>query len=161
MLDKLNENPKWRSIFGKVQPDRRQRDAELILRFFALHYESAKYEKPMKKWLTKFMAANRKPSEDKLAEYRSLFEETVAQVHATLGDKPFHIHAGLNAAVFDATFAAFAKHKGKATAKTKGLYAALLKNESFIECITAATTDEDVVKERLRIANEKLFPPAK
>jgi uncharacterized protein DUF262 len=154
MKDELNRLPAWREIVGIREPDKRSRDVELILRFFALYYSAARYEKPMKKFLNDFMDAERNADRNRLDEFRALFTETAARVLSTLGKKPFHIQRGINVAAFDAVFTAFAKHRRRRTPSAiKTKYRRLIKSTRFLACITAATTDKDVVKKRLKLAS--------
>jgi hypothetical protein len=53
----------------------------------------------MKDFLNKFMDAHRDPSDSELDAYPLLFRKTAAAVLDALGPKPFHVRAGLNAAV--------------------------------------------------------------
>jgi uncharacterized protein with ParB-like and HNH nuclease domain len=159
-LNKLNRYPAWRSIFGSSE-DKRKRDVELILRFLALHYALKKYEKPMKQFLNTFMRDNCKASTSKLKEFETLFKETADAVLHHLGPKPFHIKAGLNAAVYDATFTAFASklsllRQGKAHG-LKNKFNNLVKNRDFDKYVSAATTDAEVVPKRINLARTTLF----
>jgi uncharacterized protein with ParB-like and HNH nuclease domain len=159
LKDELNENSQWRDIFGKRQPDKRFRDIELILRFFALHYNAARYDKPMKKFLNDFMEAEQDASLKRLAEFRRLFETTTSRVRETIGSKPFHIRQGMNVAAFDAVFTAYAKY-GVATtppADIRKRFNKLLSEKKFVDCITSGTTDKDIVRTRLRLASSRLF----
>jgi hypothetical protein len=127
LLQELNRLPDWRSIMGKDSIDSRQRDIELILRFFAL-LDSTKYQKPMKDFLSK------------------------------LGDRPFHIRRGLNSAVFDCVMVSFAHHLDAVPADIGNRYKQLLEDKTgFLTKVSAGTTDEEVVKDRMRLANERLF----
>lgn len=122
--NELNAYAPWRKIFGYAPEDKRKRDVELILRFLALFYNRRHYEKPMKQFLNTFMKVNRRASPTKIYEYENLFKLTCDAVVAILGEKPFHIHTGLNAAVYDSTFTAVASNLAKintdnATAKTR------------------------------------------
>jgi len=160
-LNKLNKEPAWRSIFGSNAEDKRKRDVELILRFFALHYELKKYKKPMKQFLNEFMKNNKNPDEKTLTEFEALFKRTADAVLNHLGPKPFHIRAGLNAAVFDATFTVFAKHLtridrgGNLALRSKSN--SLIKNEMFLKYVSSATTDDDVIPKRIALAKRVLF----
>src|SRR5205085_10276330 len=114
--------------------DKRMRDVELILRFLALFYNVKNYKKPMKGFLNDFMKTNRrqpvatkddseakkkaieekrKAYEARLKEFEDLFIQTSETVVTYLGAKPFHVLRGLNAAVFDSVFTAFARHLDK------------------------------------------------
>jgi Protein of unknown function DUF262 len=187
LLKRLNGNKDWRKIVGLEAEDKRMRDIELILRFLALLYNVKKYEKPMKEFLNAFMrtyrlppqenpkdsdakkkttAEKRKAYEAQMKEFEDVFTRTAQAVVQYLDPKPFHIMRGLNAAVFDSVFTAFALHvdkvsNGKATpAKIKqmrGKFDALLKNRQYVKWISAATTDESVVPKRLKKAENILF----
>jgi hypothetical protein len=156
LLD-LNKLAAWRTLLGRQTEDRRRRDVELILRFFALHFQVASYEKPMKDFLSNFMAKHRNPTSETRDGYRSLFTMTVAAVHAALGEKPFHIRNGLNIAAFDAVMVAFASSLDKIPANVKDRYAGLLKNTDFVNYTTYRTTDDDIVKARITLAKSHLF----
>lgn len=157
LLWELNSDNKWREIFGKPDPDKRQRDIELILRFLALYYEGATYSKPMKTFLSEFMSENRKGQRFPLDECRTLFINTAESIHNHLGSKPFHIKAGLNAAMFDCVFVAFAKHIDSIPKGISDRYSTLVKDPELNTLISSATTDEEVVDNRLRSAEQLLF----
>ena len=157
LLVELNSNPDWRLVYGKPQPDKRLRDVELILRFLALYYDSGSYSKPMKDFLNKFMDAHRDPDDGQLEEYTNLFARTAAAVASGLGPKPFHIRAGLNAAVFDSVFVAFARNLEHVPADVEQRYDRLLQNFSYTDAVGSRTTDDEVVRERLELAARFLF----
>lgn len=157
LLNELNNNSDWRKVFGVPTPQKHKRDMELILRFFALYYNSSVYKKSMKDFLSNFMKVHQNPNEAELKEYCTLFKRTVSAVRGNLGDKPFHIRVGLNAAVFDAVFVAFAKNLDNVPETVKTRYQKLLNDKSFIICITSHTTDTDIVSQRLNLACDVLF----
>jgi uncharacterized protein with ParB-like and HNH nuclease domain len=160
-LNVLNRYPAWRSIFGSATEDKRKRDVELILRFFALHYRLKAYQKPMKQFLNDFMRINRRPPIEQLEEYETLFKRTADAVLNHLGPKPFHIRAGLNAAVYDATFTAFAKHLSRidkgGSLGLRAKFNSLIKSKLFGKYVSSATTDADVVPKRIGLAKRALF----
>ena len=190
LLKELNKNKDWRKIVGTEAEDKRMRDIELILRFLALFYNIKNYEKPMKEFLNTFMKAYRLPPQEnpkdsdakkkaiaekrkayaaQMKAFEDIFTRTAQAVVQYLGPKPFHILRGLNAAVFDSVFTAFALHvdkvsNGKATAakikQVRDKFENLLdvkKNKQYAKWISAATTDQDVVPSRLRKAEKVLF----
>lgn len=161
LLKRLNQHESWRQIVGRKLPDKRMRDVELILRFFALFYNLDKYEKPMKGFLNKYMKSNRNPSDEEQATFTRLFTRTADTVVKYLGDRPFSIHRGLNIAVYDALFTGFAKHINKLDhpnvskeriREMKTKYTRLLRDKNFIKWTGRATTDIDVVKKRVNKA---------
>jgi hypothetical protein len=156
LLDKLNILPAWRRIVGKSNPDSRQKDIELILRFFAL-LDHSHYQKPMKDFLSKFMKANRDLEQKVLQQFRKLFTTTCTSIVNHLGDKPFHIRAGLNSAVFDCVMVSFANNFDAIPQDIQQRYRSLLHDGDFLKNVSSATTDEDVVKSRFQLAAQKLF----
>lgn len=166
LLNELNRYDAWRKLFGSPV-DKRMRDVELILRFFALFYNSKRYKKPMKKFLNDFMREHRRAADDKIAEFGTMFKRTANLVLKFLGDKPFHIHAGLNAAVYDATFRAFANHLDeldkpyitkRSLTQMQGRFKHLTTKDSQYEKLSSTgTTDEDIVSKRAKRTEEVLF----
>ena len=57
-LKEANKNKDWRSILGKPNMSRHQKDVEVLLRVFALVGNVDSYEKPMKEFLNRAMQAN-------------------------------------------------------------------------------------------------------
>lgn len=157
MLLQLNKRKEWRMVFGKASEDKRQRDVELILRFFALYYSSSRYHKPMKDFLSEFMDSHKNDQPNEIAEFLKLFEATVKAVQTSLGAKPFNIRAGFNVAAFDGVFVAFARNLSHVPRNIAERYRRLVKSRSFLELVSSSTTDEEVVKRRLALVENKLF----
>jgi len=187
LLKKLNMNENWRKIVGKTVEDKRMRDIELILRFLALYHNIAHYEKPMKAFLNKFMKQYRRPPtpreddseakkktitvkqkefSERMAAFETLFTQTAEAIVKYLGITPFHIRNGLNAAVFDSVFTAFGRNLSKinianpTTAEIKRVashFRNLLADAQYVKSISSATTDKDVVPQRLTKAEQLIF----
>lgn len=155
-LDRINGDACWRKILGKDVPDTRKKDIELLIRFFAMR-DISNYEKPMKDFLSRFMKKNKNPSQEALDTTETNFAETCKALLNSLGDKPFHVRAGLNAAVFDAVSVAFSKHLENIPADIKERYQRLLNDPQFDSATRQATTDADTVRERFRKAEAILF----
>ena len=151
----LNTDKTWRQMVGSSAVDKRMRDVELIVRFFALATNSKAYFKPMKDFLSDFMQQHRQAHNTR--RFRELFARTVQMVVESLGGKPFHVHRGLNAAVFDSVMVAFATSNGPLPPDIRSRYRKLLDDEKYAEATTAGTTDEQVVKARIKIAKGTLF----
>ncbi|MYH97598.1 MAG: DUF262 domain-containing protein [Acidimicrobiia bacterium] len=152
LLHDLNDLEEWRTIFGRQDRESRQRDIELILRFFALLELGHKYEKPMKNFLNEFMANRRSPDEKRVASYSDIFLRTTSVIERELGPRPFHIRTGLNAAVFDCVYVAVAKQIDNLPEDLGDRYRKLINDNEFLERVTSATTDETTVSRRLEIA---------
>lgn len=154
LLNELNEDAYWRSIYGNKNP--RLKDQELILRFFALFFNFDEYKRTMKNFLNKYMNENRNLNRTFGQEFRKIFIDTVKTAHQALGDKPFRISRQINAALSDATMIGIAKRVTKGSIKNikeiKTKYDFLLANSEFIEYCKSNTSDEKIVKGRINIA---------
>ena len=146
-------------MLGKEPSDSRQKDIELMLRFCALRFGPA-YEKPMKDFISKFMQRWRHSEGQTLTQIEAAFTNTCKQVRQHLGSKPFHVRAGLNSAVFDAVMIAFSLNQGSIPADVAARYRKLVYSPEFERRTSGGTTDVESVKERIRLAKEKLFSPA-
>jgi hypothetical protein len=150
LIVKLNKYDSWRKIFGSAVFNKHKRDEELLLRFFSMYFEGEKYTKPMKDFLSNFMANNRNSSDSKLNELEKIFTNTSDLIYEVLGEKPFVLIRGLNVAIFDSVFTVIAKNINNVKKdKLKGNYEKLLNDELFVKSVTSATTDESAVKNRL------------
>ena len=157
LLSGLNVEPTWRRVFGKPNEDKRQRDVELVLRFLALREDAALYKKPMKDFLSDFMDRHRRDDPVRIEAFRRLFQRTMEVVLEKLGEKPFHIKAGLNAAVFDAVTTAFSKHLDGVPDDVGDRYLTLVADDKFLHMASTGTTDEDILSGRLSHAERVLF----
>lgn len=154
-LVELNNDDTWRRITGSPSADRRMRDVELVVRFFSLVENSERYSKPMKDFMSEFMKVHQW-SEDN-GPYKALFDKATTEVVEHLGDKPFHIKRGLNAAVFDSVMVAFATSEGGRPPGIRSRYKRLLRDKDYQAATTSGTTDEHVVKTRIELARDILF----
>jgi len=155
MLHRLNEGEDWRAILGRPKPDQRLKDIELILRFLALYKAGDKYEKPMKSFLTDFMRDHKLGQLNR--ELEPVFVKATDAVKKSLGARPFHLRAGLNAPVFDAVFVAFADHPEELPKDIGARYQRLLADADFAKWTGRATTDVEAVKQRIVLARKYLF----
>ena len=157
LLKNLNDNKAWRSIWGPV--DKRMRDQELILRFFALYFNGSNYKKPMKEFLNRHIAKNRHLQLHSANQLTQVFTNAIELIHAYLGDKPFRPKRQLNAAVLDSVMVGVAKRLEKGGICDRDgfrkQYQSLLDNEDFSAITTAGGTGgEASVKERVKMATD-------
>ena len=75
----------------------------------------------------------------------------------SLGEKPFHIRSGLNAAVSDAVMVAFSENLDQIPADIGERYKRLLGDEGFKGSTSKGTTDVNVVRKRFSKAKQVLF----
>ncbi len=154
LLNQLNENKNWRSIYGKKSD--RLKDRELLLRFFALYFRYPTYKRPMKSFLNSYMGDNRYLKKNSKEELIALFDNTIEIIHKSLGNKAFRPIKVINAAVYDAVMVGVAFRLIKGEIKNfKDLnekYDSLLVNPNFQEMYKTNTSDEKIVKGRINIA---------
>jgi hypothetical protein len=156
LIKRLNTSNTWRQIVGKDDPDSRQKDLELIVRFFALRDISA-YDKPLKDFLSKYMRKNRDPDPAAISRATNVFERTCGVVIDSLGRKPFHIRAGLNAAVFDSVMVAVSRHLDQIPVDLKVRFQKLVNDTDFDKATRTATTDKENIDLRFTKAEQILF----
>jgi hypothetical protein len=155
LLESLNNHPSWKKIFGRTS--NRLKDEELILRFFALYYESERYQRPMSEFLSKFTRRHRDPSVEQANDFETIFKTTVDAI-ASVGQHVFRPERAFNAAVFDAVMVGLANRlctkKPYASEDLKTAYDTLLALPAFRTASSSATSFETNVSDRLKLANE-------
>jgi len=154
LLCDLNKYENWRKIFGNNTLHKRQKDVELILRFFAFYENGDNYERPIKDFMSNFMLKHQHMDEDKQEQFKNLFKETCDQVINLLGVKPFHIWSGLNVAVFDSTFTSLAKNGFPKDLKDR--FESLKKDGEFVKGVRGATADDSILELRMSLARQYL-----
>lgn len=78
LLNKLVDYKPWLGILNRRQPDRRMRDEEMILRFFAFHIGGLNsYKTPQKHWLNDAAKDGRKYSDDRIENLATVWKTTV------------------------------------------------------------------------------------
>lgn len=93
LLFELNDNKKWRTLWGEDKHDSRMRDLELILRFFALSddfilvADNVPYNISLKKYLNEFMGQN---NNKKIIDlFREKFTKTIDFIYENFGSTAF------------------------------------------------------------------------
>ena len=156
LVEKLNNHPTWRSLFGK--DSMRQKDRELILRFLALYENAPGYERPMEEFLNRFARKYRNGPSKYLKSAEIVFVKTIETAFHTLGTGAFRPVRSMNAAVFDSIAVALARRleKGAITdsRKLKKSFDKLSVDSEFVKATSSATATEGSVEIRLRLATE-------
>jgi uncharacterized protein with ParB-like and HNH nuclease domain len=155
-LKELNGHANWRKIFGKIHT--RLKDQELILRFFAMLYDRARYERPMGEFLNKYAGRNRNSGSKQLDCLSEIFRRTIDVFSSSLDVRPFRLTTTLNVAVFDSCMVGLASRlldeakPPPEPAKVKDAYKALLKQEDYLEAVSRSTADDAFVRKRMEKA---------
>lgn len=154
LLCELNKYENWRKIFGSNSSHKRQKDVELILRFFSFFENGEAYERPIKDFMSNFMRENQHIDIEKQEKFEMLFKDTCDSIVAHLGEKPFHIWSGLNVAVFDSVFTTLAKNGFPDDLPSR--FARLKNDDAFVRGVRGATADESIVELRMTLARQYL-----
>jgi len=156
LLAELNEHSAWREMYGQI--NKRMRDQELILRFFALLHWSDEYAAPMKEFLNRFMGHHRHLPNKRKSDFRRTFEETADVIHEALGTNAFRPVRPFNAAVFDSVMVGIGKRLESGSIvdlnELRENHEELMAADEFAKSVTTGTTQEANVKTRLRLAIE-------
>ena len=157
-IREMNVDGNWRTIFGRTSP--RQKDQELILRFWAMHVNSEKYAAPMLGFLNDFAVEHRNPDQEFLNRGRYLFREVMELFNIAVGNRAFRTDGSrqMNAAVFDSMSVGLArriatKREAEPSPDTiQAAHDALLKDSEYIASVSGGTAQTQSVQTRLRKA---------
>lgn len=84
VLNRVNVNPKWRSLLGLAEPDLHEKDIEILLRAVGLAIEGDTYKEPMANFLNTFARKAQELDSDKL----NFVEELFSAFFENIGDLP-------------------------------------------------------------------------
>ncbi|MEZ5106820.1 MAG: DUF262 domain-containing protein [Draconibacterium sp.] len=145
----LNKNEDWRQLLGKTYPDRRLRDVEMVLRFYALLDSLNSYQPSMREFLSRFQEKNRKVALD-----RELFNSVVDILNTEIGEDAFRITRTVNKSVCDAVMVSIAQilMEGKEITDLETKHKKLVADEEFAKYVISGTSTETSVKGRITIA---------
>lgn len=145
----LNKTENWRKLLGKTYPDRRLRDVEMILRFYALLDSINSYEPSMREFLSRYQDRMKKEVID-----QELFLKVTSLLNNNLGDEAFRVTRTVNKSVCDAIMVSVAQiiKEGKEIIDIKTAHEKLIKDDEFLKYVTSSTSTESNVKGRITIA---------
>lgn len=156
-LNKVILMKDWRDIFGKMND--RMKEQEIILRFFALYFNSDKYKRPLKSFLNTFMKKNQNLQVYNLKELDEILLPTISLLNTLMGNRAFRVGGGVNAALFDSIMIGLSKRLKKSniqnTDKVVEVYNQLLIDPNYISLIKESTSDESNVSRRIEISIQK------
>ena len=170
LLFELNDDQRWRELFGSTAPDSRMRDIEYILRFFLMKSDmvlnSENYQIPLKKSLNDYMHKHQHESPEGIEKMRGDFLQTISSVYDSFGNKAFKnyshskfsqkFHPAIYDSVMVATFLTREKD-GEVPTVSEEAHKQLLSNEEYSSLISKRTTDVENIKARIRLVGQFLF----
>ncbi len=152
-LERLNKNDNWRALLGKIEPDRRMKDIELILRFFSLVKDWLTYKKPMKDFISLYMQEKVNLLETEQNELELLFNNTTNFINSNMGRAAFRLAGGrLNVAILDSVMTSVAIVGPENISNFKEKIDLLKTTPAYIDYVSKSTTDDDSVKGRIKMA---------
>lgn len=158
LLSLLNKTTQWRKILGKSALDKHQKDIELVVRVLAVATRIEQYEKPMKEFLSRTMAVNRKADSDSVKRFAESFPVICDAVVKSMGEMPFNIHGRLNASALDSVMGTLAGYAGDLPGDLDRRYKALLEDQEFLGTLSVSTSDAIVVRKRIAAVRRHLIP---
>lgn len=166
----IRYNKEFLGLLNLKDVHKRFADCELILRFLAIHQQwdnetksIRNYKGSMKTFINNFMRANQNIGLDKIAEYKALFDETIAKVYKVLGNKAFskmnenkEYDPTLNRALMDCIMLALSLYEEDKLLANKDEIANIIysliwdkENLEFLESITNSTTSTQKINFRI------------
>lgn len=169
LLRELAKDSQYRKAIGTATPRKRMVDEEFALRFFALSAGLGDYRPPLKKYLNEYMRSVQNASPKQIGGLRARFDRTVTPIVAVWGANAFRqtdargkaTERAPNRALFDAQMVAFNLVQDKDTVVSKRSeiiqeFAALYRDEEFVDAISLATGDRSRTFLRIRFAIDAL-----
>ena len=164
LIKSLAEQPRWVTVLSKTRLDKRMRDDELIIRFFAVHDEYINYTAPLRTFLNDYTKKMRGLGQEEQQRLTTLFEDTVDKVIEVFDDHAFRIYGAndwerqINRALFDAVMLVFSyipkadlvSSRDRIEATLKNLF----KNEDFAQSIGRSTADRSSFFTRISLFSE-------
>lgn len=154
-LEKLNQIPEWRDIYGRVSP--RLRDQELVLRVLALFVSSSTYRRPLKTFLNGFAAEHRNLDHLQHQHLSELFRKACGLIQEGPGRDALRWQSNqINAALAESVLVGLMRrldYAGESFPMQVRRDVDDIRRDDRLEAvISRATADEESVRVRLEIA---------
>lgn len=161
LKDAVSYKP-WLSILGKRQPDKRMRDEELLLRFFAFYIHGIdSYRTPQKHWLNDAAKDGRKYPAERIDELRAVWTNAIDtslewfEPMECFRRLPPTGSRAINRALFDLTMLTAASTNPASAKVSRGRfrtkYSELLASDEFSDLIGRAVDHTKRTKSRFRL----------
>ncbi len=162
LLKKAVLFPPWLEILGKKKPDKRMRDEELVLRFFAFDLHGlSNYKTPQKTWLNDTAREGRTFNDRKILRLNSRWENAIICSLIWFNSNECYRRVGfkaINRALFDlVAFSAARTTPSKAKScrtEFRRQYKKLLNNDEFQDLISRAVDHKSRTNRRFAMWKE-------
>jgi Protein of unknown function DUF262 len=157
-LEKLNQDPEWRTIYGKRSP--RLRDQELVLRILAFYSVGPTYRSPLKTFLNSFASEYRNLQRLNHVDLERSFRQASRLIASAEGRQAVRYQSSqVNAALTEALFVGLMRRLDFGSdVETSAVYHAMIdiqSNPNLRNSISRATANEESVKTRLEISTKR------
>lgn len=164
LLGQLVSEKDWLRILKKKAPDKRLRDEELVLRFFAYNELGlSTYRTPLKHWLNDASKAGRKFPNEKIEELRGLWRNAIEVSLIWFDAEECYRRPSskaLNRALFDLISQTAKRIDPTIARKVRGAVRAafdtLLNDEEFVDLISRAVDHKKRTDRRFELWNQEL-----
>lgn len=165
LLQEVVSYPSWLKILGKKQPDKRMRDEELVLRFFAFWIHGVRsYRTPQKHWLNDAAKDGKKYPKKKIVELDAIWKHAIDislewfDPSECFRRQPIGKSRAVNRALFDLVMLSAARIDAKNAKRVRNdfrkQYSVLLKNSEFNDLISRAVDHTKRTKRRFAMWDE-------
>lgn len=168
LLGKLALQKSWLSILNRARPDKRMRDEELILRYFAFYnFGLDGYSTPQKRWLNDMASTGRDYSEREINELTSLWEKTIRncltifEPHECFRRLPLTKRQVINRALMDLTMYSLSNVPKSVVEGNAELfyrrYIELVNDGEFADLITRSIDHKSRTRRRFELWSERVM----
>jgi hypothetical protein len=168
LIKELCGNKQFQKVRRVDDVDARMGDAEMVLRFFAFHFDAKAYRGFFAPFLDKYLESKMSMSEADRVAHRNVFLETIDKVDAVFDRNAFRqidedgkYANQVNRAIYDVVMLTFAHLEKTALGASKGkiinaLKVLCTKDDAFKDAIGRATRDKARINTRVRLWGERL-----
>jgi hypothetical protein len=164
LLGELAAGEEWLTVLGRKAPDKRLRDEELILRFFAYHLLGPdSYRTPMKSWLNDAADVGRRLKKEGIEQYRQLWVGSLQGALGLFETKEAFRRPGsrsINRALFDLVMATTSKVDPSQCQQRRSdfrvSYEELLADNEFRDLIGRAVDHTSRTNRRIEIWRDRI-----
>jgi hypothetical protein len=157
-LEKLNQDPNWRAVYGKRSP--RLRDQELVLRILAFYAVGPTYRRPLKTFLNNFAVQHRNLDRLNYGTLETSFRQASKLMASADGRHAVRYEGSqVNVALAEALFVGLMRRldfqQDIQADEVSRAIDDIRNDEKIRSAISRATANEESVKTRLEIATKR------
>jgi len=166
LINQLAKDKDWKQLISPGA-DKRMKSEELLIRFFAFHFNLKNYKKPLASFLNEFCENNKDLTDAQQKVYADIFKNTIKNISIIYGDRAFKVFdkdlntvSNFNAALFDAEMLSISSYVNELsiTSSKRQHFIKELSNlfyeEEFIKTISVSTSDKSPINKRIKLLKD-------